>query len=86
MNQANLLLYGIDRRTNRSIIEIQDNGFDNLDKDDDEDDEEIAKNLIWRIDSSHQVTALTFDDTTKQIYTGIIDEQSTIVYRINVRK
>lgn len=89
-NQPNLFFYGNDERNKRPIIEIHTNGFDHqeTDENDDEDDEveELIKNTIWSIDPTYEITAITFDETNKQVYMAVEQDQSSVVYRISVRR
>lgn len=86
-NQPNLFFYGNDERNKRPIIEIHTNGFDHqeTDENDDEDDEveELIKNTIWSIDPTYEITAITFDETNKQVYMAVEQDQNSVVYRIS---
>lgn len=87
-NQPILFLYGNDKKTNNGIIEIENNDFyahgDEQD-DEDEDEDEFTRNLIWKTDSSQQVKAIVFDESSKQVFVAIENEQLSFVYRLGVR-
>lgn len=86
-NQPNFLIYGVNSRTQRPTIEIHSNDF-NQDTDDDNDEEDeddnSSENLVWSVDPSYDITAMTFDETGQQFYIAVDREQFAIVYKINV--
>lgn len=86
-NQPNLFLYGTDARTKRSIVEIHTDGFDGekMEEDDDEDEiEDLMKNTIWSVDPTYEITAIAFDEPSKQVYMAVEQDQTNVVYRISV--
>ncbi|CAF3131473.1 unnamed protein product [Rotaria socialis] len=83
-NQPNFFVYGTNSRTNRTIAEIHSNDFDQEqdDDEDDEDDEVLTKNANWSVEEAYEITALVFDENSKQVYMAVEHDQSSIIYRI----
>ena len=82
-HQPNLLIYGVNSRTQRPTIEIHGNDFNQNDNDDDE-DEDSSENLAWILDPNYDITAVTFDETGQQFYIAAENQQFAIIYKINV--
>lgn len=83
-NQPNFLLYGIDSRTQRPTIEIHSNDFNQNDDDDEDEDEDFSDNLVWSLDPTYDITAVTFDETGQQFYIAVERDQLTTIYKLNV--
>ncbi|CAF3518075.1 unnamed protein product [Adineta steineri] len=83
LNHPNFFLYGIDSQTKQTTIEIHTNDFNQDDDDEDDDDEDIKRNTIQFADKTYEITALAFDENTKQVYIAVEHDQSAIIYRMN---
>ncbi|CAF0871036.1 unnamed protein product [Adineta steineri] len=83
LNHPNFFLYGIDSQTKETTIEIHTNDFNQDDDDEDDDDEDIKRNTIQFADKTYEITALAFDENTKQVYIAVEHDQSAIIYRMN---
>ncbi|CAF0753970.1 unnamed protein product [Adineta steineri] len=83
LNHPNFFLYGIDSQTKQTTIEIHTNDFNQDDDDEVDDDEDVKRNTIQFADKTYEITALAFDENTKQVYIAVEHDQSAIIYRMN---
>lgn len=88
-NHPNLLLYGLSSRSSHAVVEIHSNDFgqddDDEEKDEDDGNDEASKQSVsWLVEEKDEITALVFDESTKQAYMAVNNGQTSSIYRFAV--